>query len=204
MDDRALPWLAVGLTLLLVWLGAWIETKLRVLRERKKSRDQAKRGFQGERDAEKLLKKLGYTIVSRHAPASYAMTLDGEPQAVQLQADFVLQREGKKFVAEVKTGKAAKLEQAAETRRQMLEYQLAFGVDAMLLIDADTKVVRTVRFPLPKKKAAPPSPAKRTTLRWAAIGAVALAAVWLLAQRGDEAPRGDAVGRSAGARARER
>ncbi|MET0343477.1 MAG: hypothetical protein ABW252_20870 [Polyangiales bacterium] len=186
--DRALPWLAVGLTLLLVWLGIWLETKLRVLRERKKSREQAKRGFQGEKDAEKLVKKLGYTILSRHAPASYAMTLDGEPHAVQLQADFVLQREGKKFVAEVKTGKAAKLEQAAETRRQMLEYQLAFGVDAMLLIDADAKVVRMVRFPLPKKKVAAASPVKRATLRWTAIGVVALTTLWLLAHRGEEPP----------------
>ena len=184
--DRAVPWLAFGLTLLLVLLGVWLETKWRVLRERRKSRAQAKRGFQGERDAEKLLKKLGYTIVARHEPASYAMTLDGEPQAVQLQADFVLQREGKKFIAEVKTGKAAKLEQA-ETRRQLLEYQLAFGVDSLLLIDADAKVVRTVRFPLPKKKVAASKAVKHATLRWAAIGLLALAVVWMLVGRGEPA-----------------
>ena len=184
--DRQVQWLALGLTLLLVVLGAWLETKWRRLRERKKSREAAKRGLQGEREAEKILRKLGYTIVSRQPPASYAMMVDGEPQSVQLQADFLVTREGKRFVAEVKTGKAAKIEQA-ETRRQLLEYQLAFGIDAMLLIDADAKVVRTLRFPLPKKKAAP-TPAKRATLRWATLGVLALGAIWLLARHGEGTP----------------
>ena len=190
--DRQVQWLALGLTLLLVVLGAWLETKWRRLRERKKSRDAAKRGLQGEREAEKLLRKLGYSIVSRQPPASYAMMVDGEPQSVQLQADFVVTREGKRFVAEVKTGKAAKIEQA-ETRRQLLEYQLAFGIDAMLLIDADAKQVRTLRFPLPKKKAAT-APAKRATLRWAAIGVLVLGALWLFTQRGAQDPTTDAAG----------
>ena len=187
--DRQVQWLALGLTLLLVVLGAWLETKWRRLRDRKKSREAAKRGLQGEREAEKLLRKLGYTIVTRHPPASYPMMVDGEPQSVQLQADFMVVREGKRFVAEVKTGKAAKLDQA-ETRRQMLEYQMAFGIDALLLIDADAKVVRTVRFPLPKAKPKA-APAKRATLRWATIGALAMGAIWLLAQQGDGAPEAD-------------
>lgn len=174
--------LLLVLVLALVLFGAWCERKLRAMREKKKARDAAKRGFQGERDAEKLIKQLGYKIVLRHPPATYAMAVDGEPQGVPLTADFLLELKGKRVIAEVKTGKAAKIEQA-ETRRQMLEYQLAFGVDALLLIDMDTKQVRTVRFPLPKAKpAALPIPAakKRATMRWIAVGVAALFATWLL------------------------
>lgn len=178
--DRALPWLAVVATLLLIALGVWLETKWRVVRERRKSRLQAKRGFQGEKDAEKIIKKLGYHIVSRQVSAGYAMSVDGVPQTIPLQADFVLVRDGKKYVAEAKTGKAAKLENA-DTRRQLLEYQLAFDyAEALLLIDADAKTVKMVRFPLPRKKADAKKAAKRATLRWALIGAAALTAVWIL------------------------
>jgi Holliday junction resolvase len=203
--------LLLALVLLLVLLGAWLATKWRVLRERKKARGAAKRGLQGERDAEKLIKQLGYKIVLRHPPATYAMAVDGDPQGVQLTADFLLEQKGKRVLAEVKTGKAAKLEHA-ETRRQLLEYQLAFGVDALLLIDMDAKQVRTVRFPLPKAKSqlvAPLAPVaakavtavrKRATVRWTAIALCALFATWAIfnvarrdgESQGGKAPQGHA------------
>jgi len=173
--------LAIALVLLLVLSGAWLASKWRTLRDRNKAREAAKRGLQGERDAEKLIKQLGYKIVLRHPPATYAMAVDGDPQSVQLTADFLLELKGKRVLAEVKTGKAAKLEHT-ETRRQLLEYQLAFGVDALLLIDMDAKQVRTVRFPLPKQKptGVPTAVKKRMSLRWVAIALCALLATWAI------------------------
>jgi hypothetical protein len=169
--------LVIVAVLALVLAGALIEAWLRKVRERMAARAAVKRGLKGERDAGKLLKKLGYTLLARQAPASYSVLLDGEMQTFQLSADYIVVKDGKKLVAEVKTGKAVKLDDPA-TRRQMLEYQLAFGADSLLLVDMESKLVHNVRFPLPRSKAGAVAQAKRTVLRWAAVALVACSAVW--------------------------
>ncbi len=167
---------------LLVALGAALEAWWRRVRERTAARAAVRRGLRGERGAEKLLRKLGYTLLARQAPAGYAVLLDGEAKAVPLSADFLVEHKGRKLVAEVKTGKAVSLDHA-DTRRQLLEYQLAFGADALLLIDMEAKRVHTVRFPLPKSSS---TATRRSVLRWAAVALIGGAAVWLIS-RGEEA-----------------
>jgi hypothetical protein len=56
---------------------------------------------------------------------------------------------GLRYVAEVKTGAFAPRLETAATRRQLLEYRIAFDVDGVLLVDADAERVRLVEFPLP-------------------------------------------------------
>lgn len=189
--DSTSQTLAIVVVLALVLSGALVEAWLRRVRERMAARAAVKRGLRGERDAEKLLKKLGYTLIAKQAPASYSVLLDGELATFQLTADFIVESGGKRLVAEVKTGKGIKLDHA-ETRRQLLEYQLAFGVDSLLLVDMESKLVRTVRFPLPKKSAAAAA-AKRFTLRWATIALVALGVVWLATTRSPTPPSADAA-----------
>lgn len=160
-------------------IGAWLETKWRTYRAKKTASKLAKKGLKAEKEAETLLKKLGYTLLQRQPPASYWAVVDGEPQNVALSGDLLVSHSGKTFLAEVKTGKAVTLDHA-ETRRQLLEYQLAFGVDGLLLVDMEAKAIRKIRFPLPK----PPGKAaavttKRKLTRWAGIAAVAGVAMWI-------------------------
>lgn len=169
--------LAVIVVLALVLLGAWLESWWRGLRTRAAARAAVKRGLKGERDAEKLLKKLGYTVLAKHAPTSLSVMIDGELSSYPLTADFLLEQGGKRIVAEVKTGKAIRLDNA-ETRRQMLEYQLAFGVDSLLLVDMETRTTHTVRFPLPRAQPSAAAIVKRRTLRWAAVAVVASCLAW--------------------------
>jgi Holliday junction resolvase len=168
---------ALVLVLALVIAGALLESWWRKVRVRADARAAVKRGLKGERDAEKLLKKLGYTIVAKQAPANYAVLMDGELMPFQLTADFIVEQAGKRLVAEVKTGKAIKLDNA-ETRRQLLEYQLAFGVESLLLVDMESRLVHTVRFPLPKKSSTAAAAVRRLTMRWAAIAVVAVGLAW--------------------------
>jgi len=175
--DKSSQIFAVAIVLTLVIAGALLESWWRKVRVRAEARAAVKRGLKGERDAEKLLKKLGYTIVAKQAPASYAVLIDGELMPFQLTADFIVELGGKRLVAEVKTGKAIKLD-SAETRRQLLEYQLAFAVDSLLLVDMEGRQVHTVRFPLPKKSASAAAVVRRMTVRWAAIALVAGSLAW--------------------------
>ena len=69
--------------------------------------------------------------------------------------DFVVERGGEELVAEVKTGATLTTHLSrAETRRQLLEYQLATGTRRVLLVDPEAKSVTEVAFPL---TTAPPS-----------------------------------------------
>jgi len=173
-----LPVLAVFV--ILMGLGGWLALTLSTLKKKRLASKLAKRGLKAEKDAEKVLKKLGYTLLQRQPPGSYWAVVDGNGSEVKLNADLLVELKGKSYVAEVKTGAAAKFEHA-ETRRQLLEYRTAFGVDGLLLVDMDTKTVRTVTFPAPK----PPAKAiaaKKAFTRWVAIAGVGAAAIWLIAR----------------------
>ena len=50
-------------------------------------------------------------------------------------------------MAEVKTGAVATKIETAATRRQMLEYAVAFGTDGVLLVDMQAREIRDVVFP---------------------------------------------------------
>ena len=179
------PILLAGLAILMV-LGGWLALKYKAFQTKRAASKAAKRGLKAEKDAEKLLKKLGYTLLQRQPPGSYWAVADGEPLAVKVTGDLLVELKGKTFMAEVKTGKAAKLDNA-ETRRQMLEYQLAFPVDGILLVDMDEKKVRTIRFPLPKPAAAAAVTAKKRAVRWLSVAVATSLAIWFFA-RGSHQP----------------
>lgn len=119
------------------WLPA---RRLRLARER---------GAEGEVRAEALLRRLGYAIVARQAALSYGVSIDGQPLSVDLRADFVVEKDRLRFVAEVKTGRFAPRIETSATRRQLLEYRVAFDAAGVLLVDVDAGRVHTVEFPLP-------------------------------------------------------
>jgi hypothetical protein len=80
-------------------------------------------------------------------------------------------------VAEVKSGKLAPRIETAATRRQLLEYRVAFDVDGVLLVDEEAGRVSEIVFFDPD----PPRGGAGRALGWlvagAAIGA-ALVAWW--------------------------
>lgn len=158
--------IAAGLAVLL----ALVQTlRLAVLRAAPRRRIAAARaaGAAGERRAEPLLEGLGYTVLARQAPARYALLLDGEPAEVGLRADLLVERDGRRFVAEVKTGRHAPRIESATTRRQLLEYHLAFEVDGVLLVDVDAGRVRSLEFPSPEARRPEPGVG---WLVWLALG----------------------------------
>jgi hypothetical protein len=132
--------LAVVQTARLWWRAASLRWRLA---------EQSARASAGEALAEKLLAKAGYRVEARQATQRWAVRVDGAPHEVTLRADFVVARRGRRYVAEVKTGQDAPEIAAPATRRQLLEYRCAFGVDGVLLVDAEARKVHAVDFALP-------------------------------------------------------
>ena len=124
---------------------------------RSKARRRARRARRGEERAERLLEGLGYQVEDSQVEAGWTIRVDGEDHEVALRADLLVTRDGARYVAEVKTGRTAPRITTAATRRQLLEYRMAYDVAGVLLVDAEAGRVIPVEFPLPAGSAQPGS-----------------------------------------------
>ncbi len=143
----ARPLLAVVL-LLVAAVGALV---LALLRERSRgsraSSARQQRAQAGEREAQTLLAAEGYRLVEIQARRHWPVSVDRETFHVELRADLLVERDGCLYLAEVKTGRAAPDPLLPATRRQLLEYLLAFQPDGLLLVDAEAGEIIEVAFP---------------------------------------------------------
>lgn len=114
-----------------------------------------RRGRQGEREAEALLSRRGYRVQQRQPGRVLRYTLDGAPVQVRVRADLLVVRGGRRYLAEVKTGRRAPRLETPETRRQLLEYAHAFDVHGILLVNADAGTVRRVGLPMRRRRVSP-------------------------------------------------
>ena len=147
MDQALLVYFLAALAVcaLLIQLGLG---RVRRTRARWRARTRSRRALRGERDAETLFARLGYDIEDRQVPIVWNIICDGEQHSVQLRADLIARRGGSRFVAEVKTGRRAPQLTTPATRRQLLEYRLAYDVDGVLLVDPEAGRVSSIEFPL--------------------------------------------------------
>ncbi len=130
---------AIVILALLLWIRGG--------REGRRSRARQRRAERGEVRAEKLLRRKGYKIEDRQVPVHWAMEVDGEEIEVEARADLLVRRRRRRYVAEVKTGGRAPDPTYPRTRRQLLEYALAYDVDGVLLVDVEEGEVYEVDFP---------------------------------------------------------
>lgn len=126
----------------------------------------------GEKEARALLSARGFTVLGEQVSTSYAIEVDGQRVDVSVFADYLVERGGRRYVAEVKTGEQAPKIETRATRRQLLEYHVAFDAAGVLLVDMNAKAIREVVFPLPEKAAPLP-------FGWALFLAVCAAGVFV-------------------------
>jgi hypothetical protein len=109
----------------------------------------AARALAGERDAGALLAAAGYQVLDMQCPLAWTIACDGEPLVIELRCDALVARDGRRLVAEVKTGARAPSLATAATRRQLLEYAVAYDADGVLLVDPEQGRVIEVDFWVP-------------------------------------------------------
>ena len=106
------------------------------------------RAIDGEAGAFALLEREGYAVLERQVPGTWTMRADGEPVTFGLRADYLVARGGRRYIAEVKTGRLAPRLSHGPTRRQLLEYSAAFDVHGVILVDADVRTITHVEIDL--------------------------------------------------------
>jgi hypothetical protein len=131
-------------------IGAWLAIAIRRARETIRARAHNKRGKRAEQAAGRLLEERGYRLVARQSRKTYLVRQGETDQPVDLIIDFVVEKDGERFAAEVKTGGATAAIERADTRRQLLEYQLALGCRRVLLVDPERSLITILAFPIPR------------------------------------------------------
>jgi hypothetical protein len=104
------------------------------------------RGRQAEAAARALLIRRGYEIEGVQVRRRCFVLCDSRALVYDVIADLVVRRDGKRFVADAKTGACANILDRS-TRRQLIEYALVFECDGVLLVNPIRGTVEEVEFP---------------------------------------------------------
>ncbi len=120
---------------------------------RRTARRRARVALAGEARAEALLADAGFAALDRQVAHTWQIAVDDDVHEAALRCDFLVARDGQRWVAEVKTGDLAPSLTTAATRRQLLEYQVAYAAAGVALVDASAGTVREGRFALPRQLA---------------------------------------------------
>lgn len=142
------PWLELALlALLAIGLAELLRQGLRRWWRSVRARSRGRQATQAERRAARLLRRAGFEIEAVQPRGRYSVLVDERPRTIDVRADYLVRRSGRRLVAEVKSGRVVTEVSCAATRRQLLEYLVAYEVDGVLLVDMTAGRVREVRFP---------------------------------------------------------
>jgi len=103
-------------------------------------------GRRGEASAVSLLKAAGYTILDDQLRLPCNYLVDGDVISYSVRVDFLVEKAGRRYVAEAKNGPSASDPRTSATRRQLLEYAVVYGAYGVLLVDVPGRRVRVVEF----------------------------------------------------------
>lgn len=103
-------------------------------------------GLQKEREAAKLLIKWGYTIIAEQKKYFHNFSFGGEHISIPVVIDYLVEKDNKQFVIEVKSGSKAIDIKDKHTRRQILEYFHAVKADGFYLLNMERKEMKKVIF----------------------------------------------------------
>lgn len=133
--------LALAIALLFIWLGwkirIWWKNFLFMLLRRK--------GKKGEKASMKLLEKNGYKILEEQIKLEGFLVVDEALRKFELRPDLLVEKDGIRYIAEIKTGEVANPSNR-NTRRQLHEYSYYSGHDVILLVDPTKKSIKKISF----------------------------------------------------------
>ena len=146
IQAQPLPWAlaaVLGVLWLLALLGWWRARRRLAVAVRRRQ----KLARRAEKAAERLLRRAGYSILGRQVLQHWTLRVNGRRRKVSSRVDLLVEKGGRRFVADVKTGDQAPNPAQPATRRQLLEYRLVFQVDGALVIDMVERQILEVDLP---------------------------------------------------------
>ena len=140
--------LAILLILFLIFFFIWLGWKIRLWWKNFLFMLLKKRGRKGEKNSIKLLENYGYKVLDEQIKLNGYFFIDDKLSEFDLRPDLLVEKDGVKYIAEIKTGEVANPSNR-NTRRQLHEYSYYSNEDIVLLVDPIKKSIKKVSF---KKK----------------------------------------------------
>jgi hypothetical protein len=105
-----------------------------------------RRGKLKEDEMTRYLKKKGYEILSSQPSFRLKMYVNDEVLSYHVKPDLIVRQNLHIFAVEIKSGKVAPNPLYRATRRQLMEYYFGLECDGILLVNAETKEISSIRF----------------------------------------------------------
>lgn len=134
------------LAITLLGLGAWGALLIRRTIKRFILRRRFKIAAKAEKAAIKVLESSGFKILKEQVGAENVFSVDGHTARSKVRADFIAEKQGKRYVVEVKSGESAPSPTNSATRRQLLEYEHVFKPDGLVLVNMSAATLHEVAF----------------------------------------------------------
>lgn len=140
-------WPFVVVLVLVLAIGLWLGLRFAAWRRARQTARSRNTGRSGEERALELLDEAGYEVLDTQVRGRIEVAVDGEAQEFDVRADALVRRKGHTWIAEFKGGEEVARIGHRGTRRQLLEYSLAFAEHRILLVDAARGEIHEVEFP---------------------------------------------------------
>ncbi|MFW6244538.1 MAG: hypothetical protein ACOC36_01495 [Fibrobacterota bacterium] len=138
-------WLLLCLFLAVIVLTSALTAGIFKKNQNRKIRKRFIHGKVAEKKAAAYFRKHGYRILGTQVKAGSCFYADGRKHSFEVKADMIVQKDGKQFLVEVKTGEDARPGHAS-TRRQIFEYNHIYKPDKLVLFDADNEKHYLITF----------------------------------------------------------
>ena len=123
-----------------------LKYKIEQFNKKRKQKKRFSRGVILENRARGFLRDKGYSIVSEQEICYHRYKVNGKNFESKIILDYVVQKNGKKYIVEVKSGKSAISVKDKNSRRQLLEYDFVIENDGIFLLDMENRVMNLVKF----------------------------------------------------------
>ena len=137
--------LLLAVIILVVLFFIWLGWKIRIWWKNFLFMLLRKRGQKGEKISIKLLEQNGYKILDEQIKLNGYFFIDEDFKQFELRPDFLVEKDGVQYIAEIKTGEVANPTNR-NTRRQLHEYSYYSGQDVVLLVDPIKKSIKRLSF----------------------------------------------------------
>lgn len=110
------------------------------------------KGLIGEKKAFKFLEQNNYKVINAQVKMTHEFFINHEKVKVDITPDYLVKKNGKFYLVEVKTGESVGSMFNASTRRQVLEYSLINPYDGVLLVNMIEKTIDEIEFSFKSRK----------------------------------------------------
>ncbi len=129
-----------------MWILTVVRQRVANWADHRKRSKRGKLAHKAEKKAVYSLRRAGYEVLEKQPKTNWKVWDDGFPQQISVRADFLVSDGERTLIAEVKNSDQIAHIGYAPTRRQLLEYQIAYDVDGVLLVDQKNRQVHEIDF----------------------------------------------------------